>query len=439
MMGVRDVNVFPMYGTRKNAGDLGAPLFPTNGIPALVASIGADGGDYTTAIAGTSGYGVAAYSVSSPTTTLSAAVTQAAILVSTTAGSYAATVSGTIVSAPVKLFNFSGATAVISNGTTTITGTTLSTAALATGQAIGGVNQISVGASIAANSYIQVDTNNTSTGTTSEIRKVTAVSGSGPYTLTLDKPLYFTHLNGASVYVIGTSSSPGQCVHTILQGNNLPSLTIEKNIGGFQSLQFSGAKIDKYALKAEASDAAVSFTASTIAKSYTVLDTPNPISNIVNEAPFVFAEATAQLNFGYGSPVTVAQLSNISLDVENGLKPTYTFNQTHDLQFLTPLTRHISGQFDVVFTSLDDATWGYFNIMQNQIQGSLSLSFTHASTNSAISLSLPAINLAKYADALKLDDVVMTTLNFEAAYNIGAASNPSTINTTVTNTQYLPY
>ena len=151
------------------------------------------------------------------------------------------------------------------------------------------------------------------------------------------------------------------------------------------------------------------------------------------------------MNFGYGSPVQVSQISNITIDIENGLKPTYTFNGSHDLQFLTPLTRKISGQMDVVFTSLDDATWGYFNIMQNQIQGSLSLSFTHPVTgtgsqatpsNGAFSISLPAVNFAKYADAIKLDDVVMTTLNWEAAYSLSTAT---TISSTVTNKQYLPY
>jgi hypothetical protein len=438
MMGVRDVNVFPLYGTRKNAGDIGAPFFPTSAMPLFVASIGADGGDYTSYIGGTTGYGVTGVYTTGASTTLSAAVTQGAVVLNTTVSSTTVTISsGTLSGSAVPVVNFAGQISVPAS--TTITGTTISNAATATGQALAGINTITVASATGINtgSYIQIDTNVVGTST-SEVRKVTNVATN---TLTLDTPLYFTHANSAVVKVV---SAP--FTHTVLQGNTLPSLTVEKNIGGYQSLQFTGTKIDKFTLKAEASDTELTMTSSVIAKTYNILDNPSAVS-VINELPYVFAEANLTLNFGYGSPVQVAQVSNISMDIENGLKPTYTFNNSHDLQFLTPVTRHISGQFDVVFTSLDDVTWGYFNIMENQVQGSLSLTFTHPtgtvpnpnpSAGYSLTITLPAVNLSKYADSLKLDDVVMTTLNYEAAYAL-SATPPSTINVTITDGRWLPF
>jgi len=252
----------------------------------------------------------------------------------------------------------------------------------------------------------------------------------------ISAPLFPSNGIELLVAAIGTDGTPtssgSQYVHTISPANALPSLTIEKNIGGYQSLQFPGSKIDKYTLKLGASDTEAEFTASVISKSVAVLDTPSTPISITNESPFVFAEATLSL-FG----TTVSQVSNISLDIENGLKPTYTFNGSHDLQFLTPVTRKISGQMDVVFDSLDDDTWGYFTKMQNQTQGALSFTLAHPS-GASIVITLNQINISKYADALKLEDVVMSTLDFEASYSL-TSSPPASIGAVITNsvsTQY---
>ena len=370
VMGVRDVNVFALYGQRKNTGDISAPFYPTNGASLWTAAMGADGG----ALGSTGGYGVVPGSgvTTSNSTTLSAAV-------------------GSV-----------GATSV------SITS--------ATGYVQGG--------------YIVIDVNNTTTPTTSEIRKISNVSGT---TITLDSALNFTHANGAAVKFIAAAASPLNFTHTILSTNTLPSLTVEKNIGGYQSIQFAGSRVGKYNLKLAAGDSPAEFSASIVSQTPTVLTSPSPIS-VVNESPFVFAEATLGL-FGNSN---VAQVMSVNLDLENGLKPTYTFNGSHDLQFLTPLTRKVTGQIEVVFTSLNDADWGYYTKMQNQTQGSLTLTMAHPSSGSSFTISLPQINIAKYADALKLEDVVMTTLDFEASYALGAAV-PSTISSTMTNGKYLPY
>ena len=447
MMGVRDINVFPLYGTRKNAGDIGAPLFPTNGISTYVAAVGADGGDYTLSLATTPTFNngvTGTYTSPAASTTLSVAVSAYPTVLNTTSGSTTVTVNlGSTPGSAIPVSNFPGAVAVSAG--TTVTGTTLSAAATATGQAISGTSSITVASAtgITTGSVIQIDIN--SSTTSAEVRKVTNVASS---VLTLDTPLYFTHLTGVAVKVVTAPYT-----HQILQANSLPSLTVEKVIGGYQSLQFTGAKIDKYSLKADAGESAVSFTAGMITKSYNVLNSPTtPTPFIQNELPFVFAEAQVHLFDSTGADTgLVAQVSNVSLDIENGLKPTYTFNNSHDLQFLTPVSRKITGQFDVVFTSLNDATWGFFNTMQNQVQGALTLTFTHPTSSNQVpgappvpatssgysfSITLPAVNIAKYADAIKLEDVVMTTLNFEAAYSLTTAS---TISTTIGDARWLPF
>ena len=442
-MGIRDVNVFALYGQRKNTGDVSAPFYATNGIQFLTASIGYDGGATGASL---SGYGI----VPSSTTPTSNSTTP---------------------------------TALIAAGATSVTLTS------ATGYVAGG--------------YIQVDVNNTTTPTTSEIRKISTLVGS---VVTFDSPLNFAHAssaplkyiaaaaatasitgsNAVTTSLITTASTTGvvngmvvtgngvpvnttvvsfvantsitvsnvitqanagatftltgpapQFVHTILQGNSLPSLTIEKNIGGVQSLTFAGSKIGKYNLKLAAGDTAAEFSASVISKSVAIKDVVTPISGIVNESPFVFAEAS--LTF-MGN--TVAQVMSVGLDIENGLKPTYTFNNSHDLQFLTPLTRKITGQMEVVFTSLDDSDWGYYLKMQSQAQASLSLTLTHPATATggaeSLTITLPQVNISKYADGLKLEDVVLSTLDFEASYALGAAV-PQTISASVTNAVWLPY
>src|SRR5271154_3501370 len=42
MTGTRDLQVYALYGQEKDAGAIGAPLFPTNGVELLVYAIGSD-------------------------------------------------------------------------------------------------------------------------------------------------------------------------------------------------------------------------------------------------------------------------------------------------------------------------------------------------------------------------------------------------------------
>ena len=93
-----------------------------------------------------------------------------------------------------------------------------------------------------------------------------------------------------------TSAGTGKYLHTIAQSNTLSSLTIEKNIGGYQSLQFAGSRVGKYSLKMAAGDSPAEFTASIISKSATILDTPSSPISVVNESPFVLDRKSTRLN-----------------------------------------------------------------------------------------------------------------------------------------------
>lgn len=441
MMGVRDLNIFPLYGEQKNTGSISGPLFPTNGILALVAAVGFD----------------IAQSGSKPTTTKH----------------------GTLAAADSKA-------------------TSLMYTAVDGGAPVEG-EYIQVGP--AAGTFGTLQTPNP-TGALF-VSRITGVTGGGPYSLTV-----------APIPKAVPSSSVAQvCIapfyHNIAEANTLSSLTIEKNLGGYESLQFIGCRVGKYNIKCEAANTEASFSADVQGKtvvpmthttnvihttalatplvqgkSYTKITvltsvtceagtwvtlqtgtniqhvcisvasettvtlhvygfvanadykattttvtnaSPSPIS-VVNELPFIFAEAVLTT---YGN--VVDQVSNVSITIDNGLKATWTQNQQHSLQFLTAVTRHISGQLDLVFTSLDTPTWGYWNKMTNEVTASLTYQFQHPFTPQyGIVIKLTKINLAKYADSVKLETIIMTTLNFEADYDL-AATPPNTISVVIAN------
>ena len=353
MQGVRDKQVYNLYGEQKNAGAITGPIFPSNAIQLLVASIGADNvaGSGITGVAGTG------------TTTLSGGVSAGA---------------GTI------------------------------TVASATGFTTGQV--------------VQIDVNGTGPTTTAECRKIT-VSGT---TFTLDQALTYSHLTG--VAVIGVVAP---YTHTIQQQNTLPSLTVEKNIGGYQSLQYAGCRINKWDLKAPVGNSPVEMTADIMAQSVAVLGTPTP-PTIANESPFVFAEASVSI---FGS--ARAEASNIAMSIENGIKETYTYGN-HGPAFLTPVTLHATGTLDVVFSSLNDATYGDFTKMQNGTLGALTFSLTHPASAGTITITHPQVALSKYGNDLKTEDVIMSALTYEASRPLTGGSQ-YTVQATVVNSVYLPY
>lgn len=319
-----------------------------------------------------------------------------------------------------------GGTNFSAGGATGVTGTSPGNATTLSAQANAGATSVTVASATgyATNGYVQIDTNANGVSTT-ECRKITNVVST---TLTLDTALTYTHSSGAAVHTV---SAP--FTHTIVQGNTLPSMTIEQNTGGYQSLQYFGCRSDKFSMKAAVGDSALSYTSDITAMGVNVLATPTPISGVTSESPYVFAEGT--ISFG---GQTLAQCTNVEIDIENSIKGTYTFNQSHNLQFLTPISRKVSGKLDVVWTSFNDATWGYFNQMLPTAgtQFVLSATFAHPGTGGSVTFTMPQVNISKYADDIKMEDVIITSLNYEASMQV---STTSTINSTIVNSAWLAY
>ena len=355
MQGMRDLQVFNLQGEAKYVGAVAGPIFPSNAMELLVASIGQDAAV---------GYGVTG-SAGSGSTTLASNSTAGATSISVTS---------------------------------------------ATGFSTGQV--------------IQVDTNNVTSSTTSECRKISTISGT---TLTLDQALVYAHTSGATV-----AGVVAPYTHTINQSNTLPSLTVEKNIGGYQSLQFAGCRVNKFDLKAAAGDTAAEMTADMIGQSVAILDNPTAIS-ITNEEPFVFTEASLS-TFGDSR----YEVSNTAISIDNGLKSTYTYSGNHGPSFITPVTLRASGTIDLVWDSLDDSTYGDFTRMKNQTLGAFQFSLTHPSSGGSITINLPQIVLSKYANDVKSEDVVLSSLSYEASRPLSGSSQ-FTVQATVVNSVYVAY
>lgn len=427
MQNLRDLQVYNLYGEAKFQGTINGPIFPSNAIEVMSAAIGADSiagwGVYgtiatptSTTLSISSAAGATSFTVTSPTgfaigqeVIVGTGGTQEARLISNVAGS--------VITVADALFYPH------SSGDSAITGTTTTLAALVTAPT-STITVTSATGIVANTTFIQVDVNSVSGTKTSEVRKVTNVVGT---TITLDSNLTFNHANAAQVIIVTTPYT-----HTLNEQNTLPSLTVEKNIGGFQSLQFAGCRVGKFDLKAPTGNTPVDVSIEATGRSVTPLNNPTPVS-VSDEMPFVFAEANLNI---FGTLRT--EVSNTTVSINNGLKETYTYSNFHGPSFITPVTLHTNGAIDLVFDSLNDATYGDFNRMANGTLGSLNFSLVHPASGGTITVFLPQIVLDKYANDIKMEDVVMSNLTYEATRPL-SGSTQFTIQATVSNSVYLPY
>ncbi len=245
----------------------------------------------------------------------------------------------------------------------------------------------------------------------------------------LDGPLFPTNGIMLLVAAIGTDAVSGSAApytHTVSQAVTIPSLTVEKNLGNYQSLQFAGAMVNKYTLKGQATDTEATFTADMIAQSVAILDSPSAVT-LIDEEPFVFAEFDLQWAGGQ-----LSQAGNFTLTIDNMIKPTYTFNGYHQLQFLTPEGLKANGSFDVVYDSLDSGAYDFFTQIETGVDAALSITLTHPSTYGppgypsgySVKISMGNVRLAKEQIPPKFGEVIMETINFEAHRSLSAS--PST-------------
>ena len=223
----------------------------------------------------------------------------------------------------------------------------------------------------------------------------------------------------------------GPYTHTLTGTNLIPSFTVEKNVGGYESEQYAGCRVSKYEIRCPATNQAVQASVDFVGKSSAVLTTPTTTS-YVNEAPFVFAQGTVTL-FGQVN----AAVTNVVIALDNKVKDTHTVTNSHAPQFITPQERNVNGTFDVVFNSLDDANFGYFNKLINGTQGTLILALSQGASASA-TITLQQINLARYTDDIKLGDVILTSLSFEASYSFSNTETARAVVVNSTSTAYAP-
>lgn len=372
--GFREANVFPLRGQAKYMGSVGGALFPVNGVPLLVATIGGDGGRKL-ATGVPTGFGV----------------------------------------------------------TGAVPGSNLKAGTL-TGSGGGGalaINDASViytlvsGAAPATNDFLAIDTNSSST--TSEVRKITAVSGAGPYTLTLDSGVNWTHAAAVTANRVVAPFS-----HSVMPTNMNDSLTLEKLVGGHQSQQFFGCRVGKMGMKLGATNTEAEATFDVSGMGVNVLDTPSS-ETLDTALPFVFQEATLNV---FGNAVQIA--SAIEFTYDNATKENWTMGAGYGPTFITPQARKVTGKLTLVYLSHDDSTYGYFAKYNSFTGGALSLALAHPD-GTGVTFTFPNVNLTKYSDDLKLDDIVMVNLEFTANLALGATPPNSMSALVKNNSVYLPY
>jgi hypothetical protein len=428
MQNLRDLQVYNLYGEAKFQGTINGPIFPSNAIEVMSAAIGADSitgwGVYGTPLVPISTTLASPYTAGGVTVTLTSATgfTIGQMIVVDTGGNQemrrVTNVAGAVITVGDAFFyNHASGVAAVTGNTTTLSAPsavndTTITVTSATGLVVGDV--------------IQIGANSVSGGNTAECRKITNVVST---TLTVDSPLLFAHSSAAIVVEVVPT---GPFTHTLNEQNTLPSLTVEKNIGGFQSLQFAGCRVGKFDLKAPTGNTPVDVSIEATGRSVLPLNSPTPVS-VSSEMPFVFAEANLNI---FGTLRT--EVSNTSVSINNGLKETYTYSNFHGPSFITPVTLHTNGAIDLVFDSLNDSTYGDFNRMANGTLGQLQFSLIHPSSGGTITVFLPQIVLDKYANDIKMEDVVMSNLTYEATRPL-SGNTQFTIQATVSNSVYLPY
>lgn len=229
----------------------------------------------------------------------------------------------------------------------------------------------------------------------------------------IDGPLFPSNAIPLLVAAIGTDAVTGTVApytHTLSQANTLASLTVEKNLGSYQSLQFAGCKVGKFKIKAPVANEPVTISADMSGQSVAILTSPTAIS-VTNELPWVFSEASLTL-----ATHARADVTSCELEIDNMLKETWTYSSHTGPSFITPVGLHVSGTITVVWSSLNDSTYGDFTTLLNQTTGALSLSFTHPGGGGySVTFTCPQVVLAKYANDVKFEDVIMSTLTFEAS------------------------
>ena len=190
---------------------------------------------------------------------------------------------------------------------------------------IAGASTIPAKASIAAGSWIVIDT-----GGIIETHLTTAVSGTAaPFTVTLDYPLIYGH--AANATITGLTGHQFSLLNNAGQGNQPPSATIT-DWDGDQWRQLAAAQLDKLTIKGNATGL-VDYTVDWFANPSITPTTPTPTFTGIQAVPgwtFAVSIAGTQLNY----------VMDWEIELGRGVKPIPALQGTQEyfLYFANALT-----------------------------------------------------------------------------------------------------
>lgn len=206
-----------------------------------------------------------------------------------------------------------------------------------------------------------------------------------------------------------TISGIGPYVHTIASGRPLHSFTVEKNIGGNNiDEQYAGCVVSKAVLKF-ALNAEPEATYTFEGQRYVVLATATS-PTWPTDVPYGPTQTSLSLA-GTVDPT----VQSIEITIDNAAKAFPAFNGQTYPQYVAGLTRKVSAKVTAILQALNGgagAAFGYFADLTAVPTRAIVATVTDG-TNS-IALTLPKAVLTKYSDPIKIGDLVMVDLTYEA-------------------------
>ena len=283
---------------------------------------------------------------------------------------------------------------------------------------------------IAANDYVEIHQGGIAVALSptnlSEIHKVTSVSGAGPYVLTLNagETLRNTYTTSGSVGRIPAATTTGW-EHDLWpdqpNASTYKTLTIEKNTA-FESLQYPGGVANKMTLTATTKDA-VKMDFDMVAIGDSIISASTPVFG--SSIPYALSSYGISL---FGSSDT--SVTSFSLDIDNGVKPYWTFNTSSMPNVALPLARMCKGKWTNIVQS---DTYRLNSV--NGTTGAIAASFT-SGTNS-VTFNLPKVVLTQLGQPLKFGELTVYDVAYDALLNEATSTDITVV--VVTSQGYAPF
>lgn len=254
----------------------------------------------------------------------------------------------------------------------------------------------------------------------SEIHKVTAVTGSGPYAITwTDHATYNAYTTSGQAYRIAAASPSFQ--HALLpdvpDANTYRTLTIEKNLAGIGSQQFANGIISKANFKFATKDTGRA-TYDFIASTDTSIAATTP--SFQNSFPL------ALNNYGLTvSAVSDNSIASFEIDIDNGGKEIWTFSGQNLPTTTLPASRAVSGKWTNVAQNLN-----FYNDLGAATL--LPLVFTATQGSNSLAFTLPNVVIDKGSLPLKIGDALMYDISFKSPHDNTAGNSISALFTSTT-------